>query len=183
MSKKPMTKNGPKASAPGAPTHPSGTRAAAAKPPPIPGASLPAIPSAAPAPDLRAGAKTDKRGPATADGAPRPSLGVDRAVGIDRSALDTLAQSLSELKALVTTIAHEVDRVRASERGLSEDGESALADIALRLRGALGGPLRKGPPPIPSATPRAVTLSTLDISEMAELVESLAPPSLDDEWR
>jgi len=95
----------------------------------------------------------------------------------DRAALEALAQSLAELKALVGAIAADVDRVRGGERGLSAEGESALSDIAVRLRRAVGVAVRNTAPPPANTRPRA--LSILDISEMAELVDSLAPPPLE----
>ncbi len=160
------------------------------RPPPIPGAKAPSGPSSSRAPASTRPGQASRPPSSSSPGRapPRPSTrpSVERAV-----AIESLGLSLAELKTLVATIAADVDRVRSLEGGLSEAGREALADIALRLRGAVGVPTPKGPPPLPAspAAPktRPVALSTLDISEMAELVDSLAPPPLpeivvDDEW-
>ena len=75
--------------------------------------------------------------------------------------------------------------LRASEPALSGAGSQKLHDLAAALRQAAGvapsvrpTAKPKGPPPIPSTKPRGPMLSTMDISEMAELVESMSPPPL-----
>jgi hypothetical protein len=170
---------------------------AANKPPPIPG--LPSSASTAPQPPrpLPSSASTAPQPPhapqpprATSPASP-PSSPVAppraRQATLEQRSqqIETIGRGLGELHALVAAIAAELDTLRATERALSGAGSQKLHDLAVALRQAAGvapsvrPTVRpKGPPPIPSARPRGPMLSTMDISEMAELVESMAPPPL-----
>lgn len=146
--------------------------AVAKKPPPIPavpatnrhGIPRPATPVAEP----RASAPPSRRA---------PGLTEERA-----HQLESIGRGLAELRELVAGVASSLDALREKERGLSPEGAEQLAEISSKLRLSAGGPPSRkgGPPPIPSGGRGLDTnrCSAMDISEIAELVESLAPPPL-----
>jgi len=166
----------------------SGTRTAqkpppipgvAQKPPPIPGVPLPPSVSSA----LKPPRPPRPASPSSSPGAPPRA----RQVTSDQRThqIETIGRGLGELHALLAAIAAELEALRAHERGLSGAGSQKLHELAAALRQAAGAPnpvrptaRPKGPPPIPTAKPRGPMLSTMDISEMAELVESMSPPPL-----
>lgn len=163
----------------------SGTRTAQ-KPPPIPGVAQkpPPIPGV-PLPLSASSARTPPR-PASPSSSPAAPPRIRQATAEQRShQIETIGRGLGELHALLATIAAELEALRAHERGLSGEGSQKLHELAAALRHAAGAPASvrpaarpKGPPPIPTAKPRGPMLSTMDISEMAELVESMSPPPL-----
>lgn len=157
----------------------SGTRTAQ-KPPPLP----PQV--AAPRPSPASSVSTGPASSGTAPPSRRTPAADERAVQ-----LDSIGRGLGELRALVASVAADIDALRTKEPGLSREGVLALGELATKLRQAAGAPSlprpgvrapavpRGGPPPIPHTTaPRETMRSTMDISELAELVESLAPPPL-----
>jgi hypothetical protein len=111
--------------------------------------------------------------------------------------IESIGRGLGELHALLAAVADELEALRVAERALTKDGAHKLLELATSLRRAAGqspsvrpAARPKGPPPIPttdpspasrrpSSRPRAPMLSTMDISEIAELVESMAPPPLE----
>lgn len=118
--------------------------------------------------------------------------------------LESIGRGLGELHTLLASVADELEALRVAERTLTKDGSHKLLELASTLRRAAGqapsvrpaarrapsvrpAARPKGPPPLPtsdssprpSSRPRAPMRSTMDISEMAELVESMAPPPLE----
>ena len=84
---------------------------------------------------------------------------------------------LAELRALVLAAAKDLARISTSEAGLSAEGARALAELRFRLLDvatASEEKPRSAPPPLPKA--QTVPPRSTDISDMAELVESLPPP-------
>lgn len=182
-------------------TSPPGSGARAAVPPPIPGAQTPKVAAPLPPrPGPRAPlAPQTTRMPAVPAPPPptppkrTPSAHPTRAMpAVDDRVLqiDALGKSLGELKELVANVALELEKLERGEPGLSARGKLSVGELAAALRKAAGVPAPKGPPPIPSALKHNTSLMppALDISEMAELVESLSPPPLpqvssdDEDW-
>ncbi|MBL9112650.1 MAG: hypothetical protein JNM74_25415 [Myxococcales bacterium] len=172
-------------------TSPPGSGARAVVPPPIPGASLPKVsPPAPPRPGARAPAPPQTTRmpavpapPAPASSRRSPSAHPTRSMpAVDDRVLqiDALGKSLGELKELVANVALELEKLARGEPGLTPGGKASVGELALALRKAAGVPAPKGPPPIPSALKHNTSLMppALDISEMAELVESLSPPPI-----
>ncbi|MFO0640183.1 MAG: hypothetical protein U0183_13275 [Polyangiaceae bacterium] len=174
-------------------TSPPGSGARAVVPPPIPGASLPKVaPPAPPRPGARAPAPAQTTrmpavpappAPAPASSRRSPSAHPTRSMpAVDDRVLqiDALGKSLGELKELVANVALELEKLARGEPGLTPGGTATVGELALALRKAAGVPAPKGPPPIPSVLKHNTSLMppALDISEMAELVESLSPPPI-----
>ena len=172
----------------------SGTRTAqkpppipgvAQKPPPIPGVPLPLSASSALKPPRPPRPPSPSSSPSSPSSPVAPPKARQATAEQRSHQIETIGRGLGELHALLATIAAELEALRAHERGLSGEGSQKLHELAAALRHAAGAPASvrpaarpKGPPPIPTAKPRGPMLSTMDISEMAELVESMSPPPL-----
>ena len=178
---------------------------AAAKPPPIPGASAKPSPEREGLGKSASSQPARSRPPAALP--PRPRAASPTASPLEANQarpatssdprshqIESIGRGLGELHALLATVAAELEALRAAERALSAAGSRKLHELASTLRRAAGqapsvrpAARPNGPPPIPafnpssrpSSRPRAPMRSTMDISEIAELVESMAPPPLE----
>lgn len=175
----------------------------AAKPPPIPGADRQ---RGAEREGLPKSGASPTRSKPPAPLPPRPRAASPDAVPPARPVaspeqrshqIESIGRGLGELHALLAAVADELEALRVAERTLTKEGAQKLLELASSLRRAAGqapsvrpAARPKGPPPIPgtepspssrhpSSRPRAPMRSTMDISEIAELIESMAPPPLE----
>ena len=98
---------------------------------------------------------------------------LENAVGGKGPKEKVLSDHLNELRSVMEHVAEIFDDLDRREQSISEFRSRGLQDAGNVLRRAAGAEKKKPtPPPIPAPPPQ----DEVDISEMAEMVESLRPP-------
>lgn len=101
-----------------------------------------------------------------------------------RAQVEQLVKQVTDLRELLAAAAKELSQLHADEVALSAKRTRILGDACTLLARAVGA-TGQAPPPIPNVASRALEARltvhpVVDISEVAELIESLRPPSTPD---
>jgi DNA repair exonuclease SbcCD ATPase subunit len=101
-----------------------------------------------------------------------------------RAQVSQLLKHITDLREMLATAANELSQLHADEVALSAKRTRILGDACTLLARAVGE-TGEAPPPIPNVASRALEARltrhpVVDISEVAELIESLRPPKAPD---
>jgi len=102
----------------------------------------------------------------------------DELVNTVRMQVETALERIDGLKQLLRIASNELSELHAEEVALAKKRTRVLAEVCALLARAVGES-GEAPPPIPgSALEKHLTVHpSVDISEVAELIESLRPPA------
>jgi hypothetical protein len=143
--------------------------AAAAAAPPKPASAPP--PAPAPAPKAPSAAPPKKSAP------PAAAAGGSAGPNEVFAQVEHMLQRIEGLREMLATASIELSQLHADEVALGKKRSRVLTDACALLARAVGA-TGQAPPPIPSAAleARFSIAPVVDISEVADLIESLRPP-------
>jgi chromosome segregation ATPase len=125
---------------------------------------------------ITAAAKPSMAPPAPAPAAPAASPTVERSAEVTAQ-VEHMLQRIEGLREMLASASIELSQLHADEVALHKKRSRTLTDACAVLARAVGA-TGKAPPPIPSASleARLSIAPVVDISEVADLIESLRPP-------